>query len=341
MNTSDFEENKSSELLKSSSFIKNIALVGIGTSTVGFLEACASVKQRPIPLQFALRYAFYNLLPSTVWKGIPALEIAVLSGIPISNLLPDLSQVVNSAPYTKTRVLMRSLMALRHLVASYGLLWSLWDLQRSEEKYEEHNMLGNAIRIAAPGSELSEALIKRHGSHFMITDVQNPNLFQKFKLSLQSIISSRNERPKLSLIEVDFGEKNEGIISIEKSLAQIQASRPIDSCFVGILPAENESSTSASFGFYVDPSQVMVADLAQYLMDIDAKNVKLDTDGCLNITPFLLYHGFSFRYIDGSSEADLSTDDAVVIIRNTYQEALDVAKALSSKSMSYLVLCKF
>ncbi|KAG2802610.1 hypothetical protein PC113_g19405 [Phytophthora cactorum] len=121
------------------------SVLGVGgalftTFALGFTEGCLEIERRPIPLRFALRFAAANVLPSVVFRSVPARHVAAASGVPLSALISDTDVASSrSAVVGKRLVLVKSVRALRLAAGSYGLAWSLWRWHESDTASSNNN----------------------------------------------------------------------------------------------------------------------------------------------------------------------------------------------------------
>lgn len=145
------------------------AAVG-ATLALGFLEACARVGRRPVPLRFALLLAFANVVPSAVWSSVPTRHAALAVGVPASRLVLADAWPPAMAPDRAARrlLLLRSLRALRHVAGSYGLAWGLWRASQPAEGDSDRNSEERVVRVAPVGSPLSRASGARHGDRVAV-----------------------------------------------------------------------------------------------------------------------------------------------------------------------------
>ncbi|KAF1773583.1 hypothetical protein GQ600_7324 [Phytophthora cactorum] len=155
------------------------SVLGVGgalftTFALGFTEGCLE-RATPIPLRFALRFAAANVLPSVVFRSVPARHVAAASGVPLSALISDTDVASSrSAAVGKRLVLVKSVRALRLAAGSYGLAWNLWRWHESDTASSNNN--GNkegvkygesVVRLAPVNSPLSRASRRKHRDHIM------------------------------------------------------------------------------------------------------------------------------------------------------------------------------
>ncbi|EEY56868.1 uncharacterized protein PITG_10395 [Phytophthora infestans T30-4] len=156
------------------------SVLGVGgalvtTFALGFTEGCLEIERRPIPLRFALRFAAANVLPSVVFRSVPARHAAAASGIPLSSLINDANLAsTRSVAVGKRLVLIKSVRALRLAAGSYGLAWSLWHWHKSDVGNSDNNANQGGIkygesvvRLAPVDSPLSRASKRKHGDHIL------------------------------------------------------------------------------------------------------------------------------------------------------------------------------
>lgn len=136
------------------------------TLLLGFVEGCIHFRHRPICLRFAIKYTFWNVIPSFVCRTIPARTIASSFNFQHNLLLETLKSPCTS--HDAKRVLwIETARCARYCFATFGLLWALWPVQiRSDDKGEV-----KPIRLAFRESDYVRALKEETNEvHAIIAD---------------------------------------------------------------------------------------------------------------------------------------------------------------------------
>ncbi|KAG2766370.1 hypothetical protein PC129_g14844 [Phytophthora cactorum] len=209
------------------------SVLGVGgalftTFALGFTEGCLEIERRPIPLRFALRFAAANVLPSVVFRSVPARHVAAASGVPLSALISDTDVASSrSAVVGKRLVLVKSVRALRLAAGSYGLAWSLWRWHESDTASSNNN--GNkegvkygesVVRLAPVNSPLSRASRRKHRDHIMTVPL---NTESSKKPGANSVLDTVNwEKVGVEVQLEEEGEQGERVKVIEVELNDVE-----------------------------------------------------------------------------------------------------------------------
>ncbi|KAG6955205.1 hypothetical protein JG688_00011986 [Phytophthora aleatoria] len=198
------------------------------TFALGFTEGCLEIERRPIPLRFALRFAAANVLPSVVFRSVPARHVAAASGVPLSALISDTDVASSrSAAVGKRLVLVKSVRALRLAAGSYGLAWNLWRWHESDTASSNNN--GNkegvkygesVVRLAPVNSPLSRASRRKHRDHIMTLPL---NTESSKKPGANSVLDTVNwEKVGVEVQLEEEGEQGERVKVIEVELNDVE-----------------------------------------------------------------------------------------------------------------------
>ncbi|KAL8021730.1 hypothetical protein Plhal710r2_c009g0040411 [Plasmopara halstedii] len=190
--------------------------IGVGsallaTLALGFTEACLKLKQRPIPLRFALRFAVANVLPSAVWKSIPAHYIAAASGLPLSALIHDTAFASShTVAVGKRLILIKSIQTLRLVAGSYGLAYGLWHWHEAadtdNDMKDSRKTRENIVRLAPATSALSKVSRRKHGDHILIVPTGTSNSIDVNWNNIGIQVTDAGNRMKLIEVELSDGK---------------------------------------------------------------------------------------------------------------------------------------
>ncbi|DAZ93163.1 TPA: hypothetical protein N0F65_005513 [Lagenidium giganteum] len=163
VNASDFDDGGRQA---SASVAAASSLMVAGIAVTGFVEGCLHVTKRPIPLRFATQYALWNILPSAVWKSVPASHIASMCDVPLTSLVTSsTSSSLSARQHARRLAVLKSLRTVRGVTATYGLVWLLWQTQSKLDVRTSENDIERVLRVANPSSWLSRVSQARHGDH--------------------------------------------------------------------------------------------------------------------------------------------------------------------------------
>ncbi|KAG1689238.1 hypothetical protein DVH05_002730 [Phytophthora capsici] len=264
-----------------------ISCAFFSTFALGFTEGCLEVERRPIPLRFALRFAFANVVPSAVWASVPARHVAAASGISPSVLISDTEATGSrSIAVGKRLVLIKSVRALRMAAGSYGLAWSLWRWhQGSNNDKQEVALYGESVvRLAPVNSPLSRASRRKHGEHIVTVPVSTENWKKNEAVNTVNweavgiqLEDEEAELRRVKVIEVELCDSEK--TTVYAGRLKTQASKGEGAvCSVAVLPMSGSfvpMSVVNSFDVYFNPLSAVLKFIASVCHERGVSHVVL------------------------------------------------------------------
>ncbi|ETO85681.1 hypothetical protein F444_00686 [Phytophthora nicotianae P1976] len=198
------------------------------TFALGFTEGCLEIERRPIPLRFALRFAAANMLPSVVFRSVPARHVAAASGVPFSALISDADLASSrSVAVGRQLVLVKSVRALRLAAGSYGLAWSLWRWHETAAVSDDNDKQKvvkygeSVVRLAPVDSPLSQVSRRKHGDHLMAVPAMTIESWKKHGVN-KALEGVSWEKVGIEVQAEEEGEQVGRIKVIEVELSDIE-----------------------------------------------------------------------------------------------------------------------
>lgn len=280
----------------------------LATFSLGFTEACLQIQRRPIPLRFALRFATANLLPSTVWSSIPAADVALASNVPLSALVqPAEKDAARSVSLGRRLVLIRSARALRCVVGSYGLVWSVWRLCSREKEEQE-----TVVRMAPAHSQLSRVSSKRHGQHVVMMEPWEKSGVDWEKVGIDVETEAGSERVRVVELELE-----EATVGYARRLRANAARANASVLSVAVLPMSGSplpTSIADSFDVCFNPSAAVLTYIAEvcHIRGVDhVVLVDAGSDGDMQLSTAQLAAGLLYRHGIAASVLNAEVGDPV------------------------------
>nr|CCA27219.1 conserved hypothetical protein [Albugo laibachii Nc14] len=232
----------------------------LSTLFLGFVEGCIHFRHRPICLRFAIKYSLWNILPSVVYRTIPAQTVATAFKFQ-HNLLLEALRSPSTSHEAKKVIWIETVRCARYCSATFGLLWAIWSIQLKPHRKDELK----PIRLAPQKSEYVKELQNgADGNYAIIADKRTIADYPG-----QSSIGT-NDRPKhpLQVIEIERTDKSdEPTMEKLSELEQRAESSGILLYRVGLVSARQFtiSSDARYFDIYFSPSAILVKALCDHL----------------------------------------------------------------------------
>lgn len=290
-----------------------VSSIVLATFSLGFTEACLQIQRRPIPLRFALRFASANILPSTVWSSIPAADVALASNVPLSALVQSAQQdAARSVSLGRRLVLIRSVRALRCIVGSYGLAWSVWRLCSREKEEQE-----TVVRMAPEHSQLSSASTKQHGQHVVMMEPWEKIDVDWEKMGIDVEAEAGSERVRVVELELE-----EATVGYARRLSANAARANASVLSVAVLPMSGPplpTSIADSFDVCFNPSAAVLTYIAEvchtrgvdHAVLIDAGSERGGDSSNTQLSTAQLAAGLLYRHGIAASVLNAEVEDVV------------------------------
>jgi hypothetical protein len=134
-------------------FNSSILSTLVTVAFLGFGEACVRCR-KPVPLRFAWRFAFHNVLPSMVWRTLDTSLLANAAKIPVVEIRE-----------TQSSLLAEAFRVSRYILASYGVAYHLFRTCHDEEDSITHKHARpreKVLRLSSSASNITRFSLQKH-----------------------------------------------------------------------------------------------------------------------------------------------------------------------------------